>query len=187
MPLFPEEETHVLRAVARRRDEFSTGRWCARQALTALGAAPTAIPVGPWRNPIWIDGVTGSISHSTTTCAAVVVRCTAWNAIGIDVLDRESAATLPAGAERLVTLDSDGEVLTTIPAWVPPLALLFSAKESAIKAFSPACRRFVDFTEVRLRFDGSTFTAILDSADRRVDGWWATAMDALILTGAVLV
>ena len=41
--LFPEEETLVARATHQRREEFTTGRECARSALAALDvpAAPT--------------------------------------------------------------------------------------------------------------------------------------------------
>ena len=47
--LHPEEEQYVLKAVATRRAEFATGRYCAREILAKLGYAEIAIPVGPKR------------------------------------------------------------------------------------------------------------------------------------------
>jgi len=178
----------VQRAVPRRRDEFATGRWCARHALAQLDVAPGPIAVGPWRNPAWPEEVTGSISHTTEICAAVVARCTTWRVIGIDMLDRTAAASLPADAVRLVTREpAEHSLPPAAPAWVPPLALLFSAKESAIKALSPTLRRFVDFPEIRLRFEPQTFAASMDGGHPSVQGWWTTVMDTMIVTGAVLL
>src|SRR5205814_1840165 len=62
------ESAAVLEAVARRRDEFLTGRTFARRALAELGCPATAIPVGEGRMPIWPDGYLGSISHCEGLC-----------------------------------------------------------------------------------------------------------------------
>ncbi len=187
-PLFPEEEAHVQRAVPRRRDEFAAGRWCARQALAELGVAPAPIPVGAWRNPLWPRGMTGSISHTTGACAAVAAPCTTWKALGIDLLDRSGAESLPVDAHHLLAHARDGDVQSpALPSWAPPLALMFSAKESVIKALSPGLQRFVDFPEIRLQSGAGVFTAALDAADIRIEGWWTLVMDELILTGAVVV
>jgi 4'-phosphopantetheinyl transferase EntD len=178
----------MQRAVPRRRAEFATGRWCARQALAQLHLAPGPIVVGPWRNPVWPDQLTGSISHTTDVCAAVVAHRTTWKAIGIDLLDRESAARLPVDAGRLLAHPHDADPPpSTLPVWVPPLVLQFSAKEAAIKALSPMLQRVIDFPELRVQFDESTFTAALDAGDTRVVGWWTIVMDQLILTGAALL
>ncbi len=187
-PLFPEEEVHVQRAVPRRRDEFSAGRWCARQALAELGVAPAPIPVGAWRNPLWPAGMTGSISHTIGACAAVAAPCTTWKALGIDLLDRSGAESLPVDAHHLITHAGDGHVPSAaLPSWAPPLALTFSVKESVIKALSPSLQRFVDFPEIRLHCDAGVFTAALDAAGIRIEGWWTLVQDELILTGAVIV
>jgi 4'-phosphopantetheinyl transferase EntD len=188
LPLYPEEEAYMQRAVPRRRDEFATGRWCIRQALAELHVAPGPIAVGPWRNPVWPEQLTGSISHSTHICAAVVAPRTAWKAIGIDLLDRESAAHLPVDAGRLLAHPHDSETPPpALPAWVPPLVLLFSAKESAIKALSPGLQRFVDFPEIYVRFESHSFIASMDGAKTSVRGWWTTVMDEMVVTGAVVI
>src|ERR1700744_4974113 len=60
--LFPGEEAAVARAVAKRRQEFTTGRACARVALTRLGLPPSPIPRGERGDPQWPAGGGGRIT-----------------------------------------------------------------------------------------------------------------------------
>ena len=62
----PEERAHIAGASPGRVAHFALGRWCARQALVALGAEPVAIPVGERRQPVWPAGVRFSIRSVTT-------------------------------------------------------------------------------------------------------------------------
>ncbi|WP_237047956.1 hypothetical protein [Lentzea guizhouensis] len=41
--LFPEEEALLGNAVPKRRFEFGTARWCAREAMTRLGVEPAPV------------------------------------------------------------------------------------------------------------------------------------------------
>ena len=59
----PEEEPLIARAVAKRRNEFVTVRYCARQALGELGVPPVPILKGDKGEPCWPDGVVGSLTH----------------------------------------------------------------------------------------------------------------------------
>jgi 4'-phosphopantetheinyl transferase EntD len=184
-PLFPEEEACLHRAVTRRRQEFSTGRWCARKALVDLGMPPTPILVGRWRNPLWPSGIVGSISHTMNICAAVVAHRVSWKAIGIDLLDREAAdSLLPDAARLIVSKQEESGTQAVVPPFMSPLALLFSAKESVIKALSPQLQRFIDFREIHVRFENHTFKASLRADDLSLAGWWEVA-GKLVLTGAV--
>nr|WP_269084989.1 hypothetical protein [Mycolicibacterium peregrinum] len=56
----PEEAELVARAVAKRRNEFTTVRYCARQALGELGVGPVPILKGDKGEPCWPDGIVGS-------------------------------------------------------------------------------------------------------------------------------
>ena len=56
----PEEEPLIARSVAKRRNEFVTVRYCARQALGELGLPPVPILKGDKGEPCWPDGVVGS-------------------------------------------------------------------------------------------------------------------------------
>ena len=71
-PLFPEEEEIVARAVESRRLAFATARMCARRALGELGLPPAAIAHGERGEPVWPDGVAGTITHCAGYRAAAV-------------------------------------------------------------------------------------------------------------------
>ncbi|MEV4420566.1 hypothetical protein AB0L40_11415 [Patulibacter sp. NPDC049589] len=63
--VFPEEFVAVRHAVETRRREFVTGRACAHRALAALGVPVVPIMSGPNREPLWPEGVVGSITHGS--------------------------------------------------------------------------------------------------------------------------
>ncbi|MFL5884840.1 MAG: 4'-phosphopantetheinyl transferase, partial [Thermoleophilaceae bacterium] len=82
--LFPEEEALVARAVAKRRNEFVTGRALARRALSTLGVAPVAIGRGARGQPLWPGGIVGSITHCRGYRACAVARFDEIASVGID-------------------------------------------------------------------------------------------------------
>jgi len=184
-PLFPEEEEYVRGAVEGRRIEFSVGRWCAREALAERGIAPQAIGVGMRMAPAWPEGFCGAITHCGTQagthsggpCAAVAALTTDFAGLGIDIVDLEEARPILASADSFIAREAEltgarmalGESGEEAHAPV----ILFSAKESAIKAMTARFDRFVDFTEVEVRFDRDAFTARARSFGVEAEGWWA--------------
>jgi 4'-phosphopantetheinyl transferase EntD len=175
-PLFPEEESRVSGAVESRRLEFSVGRWCARQALGELGIAAQAIGVGVRGGPVWPDGTCGSITHSGGFCAAVAARSPDFAGLGIDVVSLEEArSALDSSAYIVATETQVAAARSALAVSEDPLALaiLFSAKESAIKAMSARFDRYVEFTEVTIGFDGAAFSAQCQPFGTRAEGWWA--------------
>jgi 4'-phosphopantetheinyl transferase EntD len=154
-----EEADAIKAAVPSRRREFALGRWCAREALAALGVSPQPIPVGFQRRPIWPAGVVGSITHCTGFVAAVVAPSTELRAIGFDA---ELAIPLDADLVSMICTAQDVAWIQRAPQ--PPASgwpkLFFSAKESVHKCISPLFGRTLDFLDVRLHVDspGSTFT-----------------------------
>jgi 4'-phosphopantetheinyl transferase EntD len=176
-PLFPEEEAHAAGAVESRRVEFSVGRWCARQALGELGISPQAIQVGMRGAPVWPAGACGSITHSRGLCAAVAARSTEFAGLGIDIVDLEEARSALDSSPSLIA--TEHEVAAARSAFAESredehaLAILFSAKESAIKAMSAKFDRYVEFTEVTVGFDGAAFSAECQPFGTHAQGWWA--------------
>jgi 4'-phosphopantetheinyl transferase EntD len=162
--LLPEEEALVARAVAKRRAEFTTVRACARIALGRLGLPPAPLLSGPKREPLWPDGVVGSITHCDGYRAAAVARASEVASIGIDA---EPHDALPAGILDRVTLPAERAHLGELPPGLHWDRLLFSAKESAYKAWFPLARRWLGFEEAALLFSpgpdpaGGTFTVDL--------------------------
>jgi 4'-phosphopantetheinyl transferase EntD len=173
--LYPVEEAAVARAVEKRRREFATGRWCARQALAGLGLPEAAIPVGERGEPGWPPGVVGAITHCVGYRAAIVARAEAYASVG---LDAEPDGPLPRGVLDTVSLPAERAQLAALPAGVCWDRLLFSAKESVYKAWYPLARRWLDFTECRLdlRPDG-TFAArvLVDGPVAGFTGRWRVA------------
>jgi 4'-phosphopantetheinyl transferase EntD len=144
--LLPEEEALLGSAVQVRRDEFSTGRTCARRALIGLGVAPAPVLRGPHREPLWPAGVVGSITHCRGYAAAAVALRTRIAAIGIDAEPREP---LPHGV--LAMIATEGE-----RAWIeahaqPPMCwdrLLFSIKEAVYKTWFSLTHEWLGFEDV---------------------------------------
>lgn len=82
--LFDGERDYTAGMNDQRLREFIAGRHCARAALVALGLAPVAIGKGAKGEPLFVPGVTGSITHTQNYCAAALSLTLGIRAIGID-------------------------------------------------------------------------------------------------------
>ena len=82
------------------------------------------IPRGPSGQPLWPDGVIGSLAHDETMAVAAVARLGAVHALGVDV---EPSLPLPNDLLDLVVMSNDriGDLEPSFGA-----RLLFSAKEA---------------------------------------------------------
>ena len=159
-PLTAEEEVALSRAVEKRRREFSLGRQCARAALGRLGFPSTSILPGPDRQPLWPEGIVGSITHCTGYCAAAVARTTEIAAIGIDA---EILRPLSSGVVERITRPEERDWIAAQDPAAPWAHLFFSAKESVYKAWFPLVGTWLGFEDVRLAIDpaANAFTAHL--------------------------
>ena len=189
--LYPQEEALLEKAVAKRRLEFGTGRWCARRALAKLGLPAVPILPGPRGAPGWPDGITGSITHCAGYRAAAVAHTTDIATIGIDA---EPHGPLPDGVRDRIASPEELTALAELMAAAPGTSwdkLLFSAKESTYKAWFPLAGRWLGFTEASISINPAdgTFTARLlvpgpVLADRRLTefhGRWL-ARNGLVVT-----
>ena len=193
--LFAAEREAVARAVEKRRREFAGGRACAHRALERLGVGAGAIPSGAKGEPLWPEGVVGSITHCDGYRACAVARAADLLTLAIDA---EPHRPLP---ERLV-----GDVAREEErAWLRELArsapdthwdkLLFSAKESVYKAWFPLAERWLGFEDASLTVDPERreFRARLlvpgpVVAGREIEGFagrWLVA-DGLVITAIAL-
>lgn len=145
------DRPHSLdKAVEKRRAEFLAGRTVAQAALSALGRGAEQIRVGTNREPIWPEGIAGSIAHSSTRCAAVISD-RADMMIGVDIEDVARAAALDSIFQ--VTLLTDETRLIRKQDVMPAAVLatlVFSAKETLYKALFPKVRRFFGFDHAEL-------------------------------------
>jgi len=170
--LFPEELALLEKSVDKRRKEFTTGRHCARTALAQLGFPPVPVLPGPKREPVWPDGVVGSITHCTGYRAAAVARTSDFRSIGIDA---EPNAPTPKGVLEAIAVPAElarMDGLRTAGDKVSWDRLLFSAKESVYKAWFPLTRLWLGFedADVTIDPDAGTFSARILIEPPIVDG-----------------
>ncbi|WP_248965191.1 4'-phosphopantetheinyl transferase family protein [Sphaerisporangium perillae] len=193
--LFPEEEQAIADADERRRQEFSTARVCAHDALRKLGVRPRPVLPGLRGEPQWPAGVVGSITHCAGYRGAVVAAVSKVSSIGIDAEPNEP---LVNGVLDAISLPEERESLAKLTArhnrvhWD---RMLFSAKESVYKAWFPMTRRWLDFQDILINVDPANgeFTAWLRIGGPRVRGLRITAFTGrwivdvgLVLTAVVV-
>jgi 4'-phosphopantetheinyl transferase EntD len=109
----PPDLTPIAKSVAKRRNEFITVRYCARQALGELGVPPVPILKGDKGEPCWPDGVVGSLTHCTGYRGAAVGRHGAVRSVGIDA---EPHDVLPKGVLDAISLPKERAELQAMPA-----------------------------------------------------------------------
>lgn len=192
----PEEEPLIARSVAKRRNEFVTVRYCARQALGEIGVGPVPILKGEKGEPCWPDGVVGSLTHCEGFRGAVVGRAGDVRSVGIDA---EPHGVLPKGVLDAVSLPAERLAIGALPGDLHWDRILFCAKEATYKAWFPLTHRWLGFEDAHIAFevDGSgaagTFTSriLIDPAAEQgpplevLRGRWSVR-DGLALTAIVL-
>ena len=153
--VLPEEQLQIASAVPSRQAEFAAGRAAARAAMRQLGVTPVAIPMRADRAPKWPAGLRGSISHTSSLCAAAVTN--GGQLIGLDVEHDSDLLSdlLPTVCSALEQSRIAG------PAQARLAKLIFSAKEAAYKAQYPASGLLFGFDhlDVTLDLPNRTFTA----------------------------
>lgn len=141
---------HLKRAVVKRKAEFLAGRYCARRALALLGVANARIGSGSQRQPVWPDGVCGSISHTRQLAVAVVASDAALYGVGVDV-EEELTSEAMAQIQPFVLNADEYALLSRVP-WRREalVTLIYSIKESFFKAAFPLVKRYFDFDAISL-------------------------------------
>lgn len=143
--LWLPHSAQLANAGRKRKAEHLAGRIAAVHALRDYGSK--AVPgIGAQRQPLWPEGLSGSISHCATTALAVVSR----RPVGIDI---ETLFTPQTAAELQYSLiDSEEERLLRLSPLPFPLALTlaFSAKESLYKAFFGQTHPLIGFDSARI-------------------------------------
>ncbi|GAB3385464.1 4'-phosphopantetheinyl transferase family protein [Lysobacter fragariae] len=137
----------IAQSVPKRQAEYFHGRILVRTALLALGLPSQDIASGAHREPLWPDGLIGSITHTQSRAAVIVMPAGRLRAIGMDI---ETVSPLLAAsplreevfsADEVAQLDAVAtnglrEALYTVG---------FSAKESFFKAAFGQVGRYFGF------------------------------------------
>lgn len=144
---YPEEGGHMAQAVLARRNEFITGRRCARVALSKLGQTACALPPNAAGVPVWPAGTVGSISHSRGLCCAAVAGTDVICCLGLDL--EKTTRLSPRAMERVVhPLEADFVGNDQAKG-----SLLFSMKEAFFKAQFPRWHAQPNFKDLALQVD----------------------------------
>lgn len=193
--LLPDEAAAIERAVPKRRREFTAARICAREALERAGLPVVPILRGASGAPGWPPGVVGSLTHCAGYRACAVARAAVVAAIGVDA---EPHAGLPDGVLRLVASESEQARLADLGLVAPDTCwdkILFSAKESVYKAWSPMTGQWLGFDQADVEISpGGTFAARLLVPGPVVGGErlttyhgrWAVGRDLVVTAVTVL-
>jgi 4'-phosphopantetheinyl transferase EntD len=144
-----------------RNQEYLLGRLAIKDALGSLGYPPTQIERDPLtKSPVWPEGITGSLSHSSGSALAVVSDCPPILGLGVDL--EKANRTIDLGIERHICTQEESDHLRSLHLENHPnrLLLTFSAKESLYKCFfGKIPRDLLRFKNVSLKWESSKWTA----------------------------
>ncbi|HDR2661039.1 enterobactin synthase subunit EntD [Enterobacter asburiae] len=155
--LWLPHHAELSHAGRKRKADHLAGRIAAAYALNER----TIPGIGPSGEPLWPDGMSGSITHSGMQAMAVVIR-ERQALIGIDC-----EAILPENEAREIKdgiIDAQEEPVLSHSGYPFPLALtlVFSAKESLFKALFPRVQAYMGFDSARVtKLDDKTLTLAL--------------------------
>lgn len=156
----PEKMT---RAVAKRKAEYVGGRLCAMQAIAACSGRPAlAVTSGEQGQPVWPEGLVGSITHTQGFAAAAVGDAAQFVGIGMDT---EHVMTAEVMRNVRARICGPEDKFSTGSSLAPELhaTLVFSAKESLFKCLYPLVEKMFWFEDalIRLLPEDGRFTAEL--------------------------
>ncbi|UTV27195.1 4'-phosphopantetheinyl transferase family protein [Photobacterium atrarenae] len=141
----------LSQAVPKRQAEFLAGRYLARNLLSEINATSLMVGIGHHREPLWPEGIIGSISHHDRLAACVIGHEThAQAGIGLDI-EQTVTTDVAASMVGIVVNEQELEKLKALPFdehWL--LTSIFSAKESIFKALYPQVQAYFDFLDVAL-------------------------------------
>lgn len=136
----------IQRAVAKRQAEYLTGRYCAVQSLTLLNIAVVDIAIGKHRNPVWPEGVCGSITHTHNKGVAVCAFNQNYQYLGIDLENKLPLKTIHDIKSSIVNKAEEKVLMQSDLVFEDAFTLVFSAKEALFKALYPSVGAYFDFS-----------------------------------------
>jgi len=133
----------------KRLTDFSTGRYCAMKALDQLEMKDVIIPIGPNREPIWPEGIVGSISHCDSLTGAIVAKKSDHISLGLDI---EEIGRVTPDLRDLVFTENEKVYLRSLTGrkLEEHSTAIFSIKEAFYKFQHPITKTFLDFLDVEV-------------------------------------
>jgi len=154
-PVFQEFHT-------KRKTEFLTGRYCAKNALEEIGYNDEWIGISENRCPAWPKGTVGSITHDGHYCAGVAAREEMILSIGIDYTVHRTAPEEFVGS---IVEPQELAVLSEKCSQKDAFFSLFSIKEAAYKCLYPILEVPIYFKDLKIDsvdWRRGTFSLILN-------------------------
>lgn len=151
--LHEAEMAFVESAGEKRRQDFASGRRCARLALQNIGLPAVAILSDVNGAPRWPDGVIGSISHTRGLTVASVAENKRVKGVGIDAEHLRGA--FPADVFGMIATEAEILRMRRCLATDAERAryVVFSAKESVFKCFYSAFQESVALDNIEIHLD----------------------------------
>jgi len=140
--LLPEEARSIPARQPAMRRASGAARWIAHGLLADIGFEDFAILRAPAGDPIWPDGITGSLAHDNEMAVAAVAPVSDIGSLGIDI---EPARPLPDDLFALVATGAD--VADAVDRHLVG-RILFSAKEAVYKAVFPLDRQILGYEDI---------------------------------------
>lgn len=141
---------NLICAAPKRQADFLVGRYLAKLALSQLSIKDQDIRIGKNREPLWPNGVIGSISHASPHAICMLANEDAVNYLGVDIENLIPTRLINEIQTNIVTAQEmllfDEDVFSRQTAFT----LIFSAKESLFKALFPQVKHFFDFLDARV-------------------------------------
>lgn len=159
-------------AAHQRRTEFIAARWCAHQALRQMQVAAASLPIGQLGQPLWPDGVIGSITHELGNCLVLVMRQQSAAGVGVDLASLEHAHQLRESGDLFMAPGESRQAWGGVDSAVSMLRH-FSAKEAVVKATSAMLGRLIDPREICVDFSGGRFSARVGKQMAGLSGRWS--------------
>lgn len=146
-PTLPKE---IVASIDSRKREYLAGRYCASQALIALGSDDTRVERNNDRSPCWPEGTCGSLSHAQDRAIACVGWQNDFCGIGIDIEKNITHGVL-SSLQALVFTPQEQKLVHNLDFPILQAAtLIFSAKESVYKYIYPQTNCELAFTDISL-------------------------------------
>ncbi|WP_428943560.1 4'-phosphopantetheinyl transferase family protein [Pantoea sp. FN060301] len=141
---------HLGQAVRKRRAEYLASRAVVRCALQRWGADDYILGNGPQREPLWPEGIRGSLSHTHQRISLLLTRTDSGKQPGVDC----ERLLLPGKAEALqerIIHPAERKILQHSGlSFATGLTAAFSVKESLYKALYPQLGQFMSFREATI-------------------------------------
>jgi 4'-phosphopantetheinyl transferase EntD len=147
--LTSSELQSISHCADKRIQDFTRGRACAHRVLSELGITDFSLLAGEKREPIWPDGITGSITHTTGFAAAVAAPRSGIASVGVDC---EIVESVDEELWSRICTPTEQARLARVPVAERgrQAALIFAAKEAFYKCQFPVSREWVGFEDVEI-------------------------------------